>query len=202
MLIDCGAVVSSDDEADYDGEDIPEEHATLTTLPDGTKYQDYTYAVMVYQSDEYNLSEGGPTLTVEYDGVVKQTLDVPQYRPTGANINYDERDHYFFGCFRPQHGFVDTRGAGFYNDDDVIAGVTIYDAGLCKELLGWTAGTGFNSYVRSGSGDETYTTTPAPGLSCLNQCGVWAAGGGCQCDAVCVQFFDCCSDYSWRAENS
>ena len=139
---------------------IGEEHATLTTLADGTTYQQYSFAVFVTKDINYNLSEGGPTLTVEYDGVAKQTLAIPQYRvatpPTGANINFDARFYYFFGCFRPQYGFVDTRGAGFYAADTVVfAGLDIFDAGLCKELLSWR-GTGFNPYVQTGSGDETY----------------------------------------------
>jgi len=157
----CGVLFSDNDYADYDTENIAVEHATLTTLDDGTKYQDYTYAVMAMRSSEseYNLSEGGPTLTVEYGGVVKQTLAVPQYRLGGANLNYDAdngRSDYFFGCFRPQYGYIDTRGAGFYDfDTPVFAGLDILDVGLCKALLGWTDGTGFNPHEQSGSGDET-----------------------------------------------
>ena len=120
--------------------------------------QFYFSAPLAAKDGNYNLSEGGPTLTVEYDGMVKQTLAVPQYRPTGANVNYQELRYYFFGCFRPQFGFVDTRGAGFYADDEIVfAGLDILDAGLCKALLSWpAAGTGFNPYDQSGSGDETY----------------------------------------------
>jgi len=137
------------------------EHATLTTLPEGTKYQDYTYAIIAHKKSSYNLSEGGPTLTVEYDGVVMQTLAVPQYMIGGANVNWDYADgryYYFFGCFRPQYGFVDTRGAGFYYvDTHVIGDKDIYDVGLCKELLDWTDGVGFNPHDQSGSGSgETY----------------------------------------------
>ena len=51
---------------------------------------------------------------------------------------------------------MDTRGAGFYEDTDfVVAGLTVLDVGLCKELLDWPlAETGFNPYVQTGSGDE------------------------------------------------
>jgi len=157
----CGVIFSGNDFADYDTENIAVEHATFTTVDDGTKYQDYTYAVIADRAgSEYNLSEGGPTLTVEYGGMVKQTLAVPQYRPGGANLNFDAengRAYYFFGCFRPQYGYVDTRGAGFYDyDTPVFAGLDIWDVGLCKALLGWTDGTGFNPHEQSGSGDETY----------------------------------------------
>ena len=150
MVLDCGARFSKEEFADYS-----EHHGTLTTLEDGTKYQDYTYAVIADDdSSVYNLSEGGPTLTVEYDGVVKQTLAAPQYRPNGANVNYDGRELYFFGCFRPQYGYVDTRGAGFYDTNDVVvAGLDVLDVGLCKELLNWPAA-GFNPYVQTGSGAE------------------------------------------------
>ena len=106
FFLNCGFLLSSEDEdADFDAGNVAEEVATLTTLDDGTKYQDYTYAVFANKYSGYNLSEGGPTLTVEYDGMVKQTLAVPQYRPTGANVNYQELRYYFFGCFRPQFGF-------------------------------------------------------------------------------------------------
>ena len=147
LVLDCGASVSVsvDEFADYS-----EEHGTLTTLEDGTKYQDYTYAVIADNEDgDDNLSLTRPTLTVEYDGVDKQTLAIPQHRPNGASVNPGSRDYYFFGCFRPQFGFVDTRGAGFYRSwDFVVAGLDVLDVGLCKELLNWPlAGTGYNPYV-------------------------------------------------------
>ena len=158
MVLDCGVIFNRDEFADY-----TEHQATLTTLDDGTKYQDYTYAVMADDdTDDYNLSEGGLTLTVEYDGVVKQTLAAPQYRPDGANVNYDGRKFFFFGCFRPQYGFVDTRGAGFYDKDDaVFAGLRSKDSGLCKALLNWPA-PGFNPYVQTGSGGENGGVNHAP----------------------------------------
>ena len=43
----------------------------------------------------------------------------------------------------------------FMTGDAVVVGLSITDVGLCKELLTWpAAGTGFNPYVQSGSGDE------------------------------------------------
>jgi len=161
---DCGAITSEDETAGYvlpGLQNVAEESARLTTLADGTKYQDYTYAVFA-EHDDYNLSENGATLTVEYDGVVKQTLAVPQYNPDRPfeNVNYDAdigRGYYFFGCFRPQTGTVDTRGAGFYYDDSVVfGGLELWDAGLCKALLDWSGGLGFNPHEQSGSGDERY----------------------------------------------
>jgi len=153
---DCGVLFSEDDYADYEDGNSAEEYATLTTLPDGTKYQDYTYAVIAYKKDPHNLSEGGPTLTVEYDGAVIQTLAIPQYSLGGVNVNWDHdvgRYYYFFGCFRPQFGFVDTRGAGYYYaDTHVIGDKDIHDVGLCKELLDWTDAAGFNPHDQSGSG--------------------------------------------------
>ena len=100
---------------------------------------------------------------MEYNGVVKQTLAIPQYVADGVNLNWASpdgplRNYYFFGCFRPQIGFVDTRGAGFHDSDTfVINGLGIFAPGLCKETLSWTSGYGFNPFEQSGSGDEDYT---------------------------------------------
>ena len=146
-------------EKDWDWDfqpNIAEESATLTTLADGTKYQDYTYAVLVYMEDWLNnLSEGVPQLIVEYDGVVMQELSIPQY-DGNTNINSQWREYYFFGCFRPQLGRVDTNGAGFYHDDgeDAIGDLDILHAGVCQALLDWSNGPGYNHYQQI-DGDET-----------------------------------------------
>jgi hypothetical protein len=167
-VVACGALFSEDDSTLYD--DVPniaEESATLTTLADGSKYQDYTYAVIVYNNNLYNPSVGWPTLTVKYNGLVKQTLAIPRYAAGGPNLNYGGaglfRNYYFFGCFRPQLGFVDTRGAGFHDstvggatDTAVLNGLGIFSAGLCQATLGMASGYGFNPHKQSGSGDESY----------------------------------------------
>ena len=151
--------MSEDEFTDWDyNPNLAEESATLTTLADETKYQDYTYAVLVYIEDWFtNLSEGVPQLIVEYDGVVMQELSIPQYDGS-TNVNSHWREYYFFGCFRPQLGRVDTNGSGFYDDDGddavIIGDLDILHAGVCKALLDWSGGPGYNHYQQI-DGDET-----------------------------------------------
>ena len=156
--------MSEDGYTDWDyNPNLAEESATLTTLADGTKYQDYTYAILVFMGNWLNnLSEGVPQLIVEYDGVVQQELSIPQYDGT-TNINSEWREYYFFGCFRPQLGRVDTNGSGFYNEKDdaedvedavIIGDLDILHVGVCKALLDWSGGPGFNHYQQI-DGDET-----------------------------------------------
>lgn len=153
----CGAEMSEDGYTDWDyNPSLAEESATLTTLADGTMYQDYTYAILVYMEEWFNnLREGGPQLIVEYDGVVQQELSIPQYDGT-TNINSQWKEYYFFGCFRPQLGRVDTRGSGFYNDDgeDAIGDLDILNVGVCKALLDWSGDPGYN-HDEQIDGDET-----------------------------------------------
>jgi len=161
---DCGVSVSSDDEAAFGSKNRGEEIATLTTLADGTTFQDYTYAVIAEYYD-HNLSDGSPVLTVTDDdgGDVIQTLAIPQFDGV-TNINYDWRSNFFFGCWSSPKRKIITTGAGFYETDDKVkykvgnqvvnTGLTIRDAGLCKTLGVNPASSGFNPYPQSGTGDE------------------------------------------------
>ena len=109
-------MIPDEDEYDYAYEahdpNRAEKTHTLTTLDDGSKYQDYTYQVIAEyggsNGDEY-LEEGKPQLIVEYDGDVKQVLTVPQDDGVVDHIDSDDEPYYyFFGCFRPQLGIVET----------------------------------------------------------------------------------------------
>jgi len=115
----CGAIGGPDSWTSYgSGVTMAEETFELTQLEDDeagldSKYQDFTYQVYVSSSDSH-ISKG--ELVVSYEGEVKQILKIPQY----AN----GKEYYLFGCFRPYYGgyYLDTRGAGFYDWDDVIIG--------------------------------------------------------------------------------
>lgn len=140
----CG-VIPDPDYYDYANEDeepnMGDKTHILTTLDDGSKYQDYTYQVIAEYNNDY-ADEGFPELTVEY-GEVKQVLSVPQ---SVGGVDLDQPWYYFFGCFRPQLGIVDTRGAGFYYYEvDNMNGLRIYfDYNLCKALLDWPGTPGYN----------------------------------------------------------
>jgi len=118
---------------------------TLGTADDGSKYQDYTYQVIAEYSSEY-LDVGKPTLTVEYGGEVKQILSAPQADGFVDVDADDDTSYYFFGCFRPQLGIVDTRGAGFHEYEvNNMNGLQIYyDYNLCKALQDWPGTPGNN----------------------------------------------------------
>jgi len=132
------------------GSGLSEAIITLTKLPDGSNYRDFTYALAAVVFPD-NASTSRTKLRVSVDGKDRQVLDVPRWDGT-TNVNYDGRVAYFFGCFRPQSGLVDTRGAGFYNMDSKLFELGITDGGLCKALLDWTGGPGFNPYDGSGNG--------------------------------------------------
>jgi len=144
----CG-VIPDPDYYDYAYEDhVPnrgDKTHILTTLDDGSKYQDYTFQVIAEYNNDY-IDEGSPQLTVELGGEVKQVLSVPQDDGIVDVDSNDEVWYYFFGCFRPQLGIVDTRGAGFYYYEvDNTNGLRIYfDYNLCKALLDWPGTPGYN----------------------------------------------------------
>jgi len=159
----CGASVSDDDEHAFGIAGRAEETATLTTIDDGTKFQDYTYAVLAEYFD-YNLSEGSPILVVtDDDGHTVQTLAIPQYDEV-TNINFDFKSYFFFGCWSSPLKKMVTTGAGFYNSDDNVkynvgsqvidTGLTLDDPGLCGKLLAQPV-SAFNPYTQSGTGVET-----------------------------------------------
>jgi len=158
----CGVSVSDNDVHNFGFADRAEETATLTTIADGTKFQDYTYAVIAFMY-EYNLSEGSPILVVTDDeGDTIQTLAIPQYDEV-TNINYDFKDHFFFGCWSSPLKKVVTTGAGFYEHEDHVkynvgsqvidTGLTFDNPGLCGLLLAQPV-SAFNPYTQSGEGDE------------------------------------------------
>jgi len=158
----CGVSVSDDESHRFGFVNKAEETATLTTIDDGTKFQDYTYAVIAWIS-EYNLSEGSPIIVVtDDDGHTVQTLAIPQYDEV-TNINYDFKDNFFFGCWSSPLKKVVTTGAGFYNSDDHVkynvgsqvidTGLRFDNPGLCGLLLAQPV-SAFNPYTQSGEGDE------------------------------------------------
>jgi len=162
---DCGVSISSDDSHSFGFSGRAEETATLTTLSDGTKFQDYSYAVLAEYTD-YNLSEGSPILVVtDDDGDVVQTLVIPQYDEV-TNINYDFKSLFFFGCWSSPKRKMVTTGAGFYDVGDNVkykvggqiidTGLNVLDSGLCSTLGVDSASSGFNPYEQSGTGDEHY----------------------------------------------
>ena len=146
----CG-VIPDEDVHDYAYEDhVPnrgDKTHILTTLDDGSKYQDFTYQVIAeYNEYSTNLDEGKPQLTVELGGEVKQVLSVPQ---SDGVVQVDPDNYtkdYLFGCFRPQLGIVDTRGAGFheYAVDNMKGRQIYYSYDLCKALLDWPGTPGYN----------------------------------------------------------
>jgi len=156
MADDCGFDIDDIDYEDaYDyygsGSGPSKFTITLTKMPSGSNYRDYTYAVFARVIPD-NASTSRTKLRVSVDGNDRQVLAVPQWDGT-TNVNYDGRVLYFYGCFRPQSGLVDTRGAGFFDyEDSVIAGLGPGDDGLCYALLNWTDEPGFNPYDGSGSG--------------------------------------------------
>jgi len=152
----CGASVSDDATHTYGIVGRAEETATLTTLDDGSKFQDYTYAVLA-ETVDYNLSEGSPILVVtDDDGDVVQTLAIPQYDEV-TNINLDFKGFFFFGCWSSPLKKMVTTGAGFYTSDDHVkynvgsevkdTGLTFEDPGLCGVLLAQSV-SAFNPYTQ------------------------------------------------------
>ena len=163
----CGAIGGPDSATDHSAGVIEAELTfTLTQLDDGTKYQDYTYQVVVEINDEdYSPSISKGELVISYEGEVKHIVKIPQYH--GADyVNNHGRSYYFFGCFRPyvEGYYLDTNGAGFYDGnrpgpfegDDVIEGFKVFDNGLCNALREWTGPLGYNhNYDQSGSYEST-----------------------------------------------
>jgi len=147
----CGVVNYSADYLDYYDDDSDQSPSkdiiTLGTSSDGTNYRDFTYG-LIAGFPFVDASMSRVKLTVTVDGRDRQVLAVPQWDGT-TNVNPDGRFLYFFGCFRPQTGLVDTRGAGFYMEDSAFF-ADFADGGLCKALQDWTGWPGFNPYEPAG----------------------------------------------------
>jgi len=160
---ECGARISTDAQHSFGNVKKAEETATLTTISDGTKFQDYTYQVLV-EFINYNLSEGSPILVVTDDeGHIVQTLAIPQYDGV-TNINFDFKRNFFFGCWSSPMKRMVTTGAGFYSFGDSVkykvgsevrdSGLGTEDPALCNLLLAQPV-SAFNPYDQSGTGDES-----------------------------------------------
>jgi len=153
----CGVIgrPRTDPAAPSDGVMVSERTFLLTQLDDGTKYQDFTYQVVV----EYgygNPSRSNAELVISYEGEVKQVVKIPQYHGQD-HVNNSPQAYYLFGCFRPYVGgyYLDTNGAGYYNDADVImGGLRVGDIGLCNALRGWTGPAGYNHNNDQSGSDE------------------------------------------------
>lgn len=150
----CGATVSADAEHAYGIDEHAEETAILATNGDGTKFQDYTYAVLAEHTD-YNLNSGTPNLfVIDDDDDVIQRLIVPQYDQV-TNINLLFKPYFFFGCWSSPLRKMVTTGAGFYTDTDEVkynvgsqvinTGKTVDDPELCSILLAVQPVSAFNA---------------------------------------------------------
>jgi len=158
----CGVRVSSDAEHPFGFAGKTEETATLTTIDDGTKFQDYTYQVIAQYTD-YNLSEGSPVLVVTDDaGHTVQTLAIPQYDEV-TNINGEYKAYFFFGCWSSPMKRMVTTGAGFYTDTDTVkykvgsvvrdSSLSLFNPALCRYLLSQPV-SAFNPYDQSVNPNE------------------------------------------------
>jgi len=132
---ECGASKGSDKSASSSR--YTEETVVLSTQPDGSSPQDYSYAIFAYQdTDFYNLNEGRLKLIVSDDthGDMQavQVITVPQ----GSVINTNAKRFYFFGCLNPQTNKIDLKNTGFYTASDTIGhtGYGVYDLELCNVL--------------------------------------------------------------------
>ena len=163
FLLECGAMANVEIWPDFDNGVMKGELSfTMSQLEDDdegldSKYQDYTYQVIAYYEDAWNPSISHGELIVSYEGEIKQTLKIPQYHGVD-HVNNAAKDYYFFGCFRPYVGgyYLDTRGAGYYDeDDDIIGDYAIEDFDLCNALRGWTGPGGYNHNDDQSGSDET-----------------------------------------------
>jgi len=133
---ECGASKGSDKVASSSSR-YTEETVVLTTQPDGSSPQDYSYAFFVHQeTSSYNLNEGRLKLIVSDDthGDMQavQIITVPQ----GSVINTNDKRLYFFGCLRAQTNKIDLKKTGFYTDSETVGhtGYNVYDLELCNAL--------------------------------------------------------------------
>jgi len=131
----CGAAMGEDKIASSSKYAV--ETAVLTTQPDGSSPQDYSYAILAYQnSDRYNLNVGRVQLIVSDDThgdmSAVQVITVPQ----GSVLNTNDKRVYFFGCLRAQTNKIDLKNTGFYTRSDTIGhtGYDAYDLELCNAL--------------------------------------------------------------------
>ena len=94
-----GAIVPQN-QANFDGLGV--ETLLLKTLPDGSDYKDYVYAIMGHKGNSVELQYTGGWLEVSYGGVVVETFSIPQgegVNEPGKNNKIHKR--YLFGCFKP-----------------------------------------------------------------------------------------------------
>ena len=122
------------------------EYTVLTTTEDGINFRDLTYAVGVY-GDYIDLEN--TVFRVKVGDKLVQSILAPQDEDgeDGSAMELDSSyDFYFVGCFRPNLGYIDTRGAGYFDDEEVeiFGGSDFEDPDLCYKLLSHPGPPGFN----------------------------------------------------------
>jgi len=138
----CGGIVSEDVSFDYDTGIRVKEYTVLTTTEDGINFRDLTYAVGVY-GDDIDLEN--TVFRVKVGDKLVQSILAPGGEGSAMDLD-SYLDFYFVGCFRPNLGFIDTRGAGYFDDEEVeiFGGSDFEDPDLCYKLLSHPGPSGFN----------------------------------------------------------
>jgi len=134
----CGGVVSRDVSYSSSTGRRVTEYTMFKTTDDGVDFRDLTYFVGVGWD---GLADEKVVFKVKIGDKVVQTFLAPSddgvVDPAYDYIyDYDDAYLFFVGCFRPELGYIDTRGAGFYGwYQEVYDGSFWYSADLCKKLL-------------------------------------------------------------------
>jgi len=147
----CGAMISENAIFDYDSGNRVKEYSLLSTTQDGFNFRDFTYAVGVEASKigDNNIDLERTVFKVKIGDKLVQTILAPEDEDgeDGSTMDLDNSyDFYFLGCFRPNLGFIDTRGAGYFDDEEeeIFDGSDFEDPDLCYKLLSHPGPSGFN----------------------------------------------------------
>jgi len=114
------------------------EYTLFKTTDDGVDFRDLTYFVGVGGNDGFDEEV---VFKVKIGDEVVQTFMIPAddgvVDPAyDDSYHYDDALFFFVGCFRPDKGYIDTRGAGFYAwMKEVYDGSFWWSPDLCKKLL-------------------------------------------------------------------
>merc|ERR1712130_511526 len=120
-------------------------------MGDGATFKDYTWAVYARRNSQRPFDQDPVTITDAAYNLAFSRLKLILYGelngeklaeyvytvPQGNPINSGNKDHFFFGCIRPNFKGIDTRGAGFYSTGDNIRGTNVqpFDTDVCESLL-------------------------------------------------------------------
>jgi len=123
------------------------EYTLFKTMDDGVDFRDLTYFVGVVSWEMIGLADEKVVFKVKIGDKVVQTFMVPaddgvvdpayhEYSSYDDYYYYGDAYLFFVGCFRPDKGYIDTRGAGFYSPvKEVYDGSFWWSPDLCKKLL-------------------------------------------------------------------